>query len=135
MALIEWNQSLKVDILQFDDQHQQLVAMVNQLHQAIKGGQGADQLDGTLAGLAEYTRVHFAAEEALMEQCGYPDYMHHKQAHADLVRQVIEANEQLKNGKKLQPISVMQFLVNWLVNHITGVDKSYTHFFKSKGIK
>jgi len=134
MALIEWNQSLRVDIQQFDDQHRQLVAMVNRLHQAIKDGQGADLLDEILAGLLEYTRVHFTAEEALMEQYGYPDYQLHKQAHVDLVRQVEDIYTQFKNGKQLQPISIMQFLVNWLTSHIKGEDKKYTAFFQSKGI-
>lgn len=134
MALIEWNQSLRVDIQQFDDQHRQLVAMVNRLHQAIKDGQGADLLDEILAGLLEYTQVHFTAEEALMEQYGYPDYQLHKQAHVDLVRQVEDIYTQFKNGKQLQPISIMQFLVNWLTSHIKGEDKKYTAFFQSKGI-
>ncbi|WP_078790005.1 bacteriohemerythrin [Trichlorobacter thiogenes] len=135
MALIEWNQSLKVDIQQFDDQHQQLVAMVNRLHQALKDGQAVDLLDEILAGLLEYTQVHFAGEEALMEQYGYPDYQRHKQTHVDLVRQVEDIYAQFKNGKQLQPISVMQFLVNWLTNHIKGEDKKYTSFFKGKGIE
>lgn len=134
MALIEWNQSLRVDIQQFDDQHQKLVAMVNRLHQSIKGGQGADVLGEILSELMEYTRVHFAAEEALMEQYAYPEYPRHKKEHTDLVRQVEEVISQFKGGRMLQPINLMQFLVNWLTNHIKGEDKNYTSFFKSKGI-
>lgn len=135
MALIEWNQSLKVDVQQFDDQHQQLVAMVNQLHQAIKDGQGADLLDQILVSLLEYTRVHFTAEEVLMEQYSYPEYLRHKKEHIDLVSQVEEVVRQFNAGKTLQPINLMQFLVNWLTNHIKGEDKKYTDFFKSKGIE
>lgn len=134
MALIEWNQSLSVAIKQFDDQHLQLVAMVNQLHQAIKEGQGTDTLHLILAGLVQYTQSHFAAEEDLMEQYDYPEYPRHKQAHADLVRQVEEISAQLEKGNRLQPINVMQFLVNWLTNHIKGEDKKYTVFFQSKGV-
>jgi len=134
MALIEWNQSLSVAIKQFDDQHQQLVEMVNQLHQAIKEGLGADTLHLTLSGLVQYTQSHFAAEEALMEQYDYPEYPRHKQSHADLVRQVEEISVQLEKGNRLQPINVMQFLVNWLTNHIKGEDKKYTVFFQSKGV-
>lgn len=134
MALIEWNQALSVAIKQFDDQHQQLVAMVNQLHQAIKEGQGADTLHLILTGLVQYTQSHFAAEEALMEQYDYPEYPRHRQEHADLVRQVEEISVQLEKGSRLQPINVMQFLVNWLTNHIKGEDKRYTAFFQSKGI-
>lgn len=135
MALIEWNQSLRVDIQLFDEQHQQLVAMVNQLHQAIKEGQGAASLHLILAGLVQYTQNHFAAEETLMERYDYPEYPRHKQAHADLVRQVEEIRVQLERGNRLQPINVMQFLVNWLTSHIKGEDKKYTSFFKSKGIE
>lgn len=135
MALVEWNQSLRVEIQLFDEQHQQLVAMVNRLHQAIKDGQATDLLDEILTGLLDYTRVHFAEEEMLMEQYGYPDYQRHKQAHTDLVRQVEDVYAQFKSGKQLQPINVMQFLVNWLTNHIKGEDKKYTGFFKSKGIE
>ena len=40
MALIDWSPALSINIEKFDDQHKKLVAMVNELHDAMKNGQG-----------------------------------------------------------------------------------------------
>lgn len=39
-----------------------------------------------LEGLVEYTEVHFAYEERLMQQAGYPEFAAHKAQHDDLSR-------------------------------------------------
>ena len=40
MALIQWNDSLKVGVAEIDKQHQKLVDMINDLHDAMRQGQG-----------------------------------------------------------------------------------------------
>lgn len=135
MALIEWNRSLCVEISLFDQQHQELVSIINRLHQAIKEGQGSQILEEVFDQLVAYTQFHFKAEEELMLQYGYPDYEHHKREHVILVGQVADIATQIKAGKVFQPINVMQFLVNWLTNHLKGEDKQYSAFFKSKGVE
>lgn len=135
MALIEWSSSLSVGVTLLDQQHQELVGIVNRVHQAIKEGQGSLVLADVADQLVAYTEFHFAAEEELMELYGYPELMQHKKEHALLVQQVVSIAEQIKSGKVYQPLNVMQFLVNWLTTHLKGEDKQYSSFFKAKGVE
>ena len=60
-----WNSSLVNGVSRFDQQHQRLVALVNQLYKAMKSGQGKGAVGAVLDELVEYTATHFADEEKL----------------------------------------------------------------------
>jgi len=40
MSLIEWSPAYSVKVKKFDDQHKKLIELINQLHDAMKAGQG-----------------------------------------------------------------------------------------------
>lgn len=133
MALIKWENRYSVKIAKFDEQHQQLVGMINQLYEAMKVGKGQLELGKILEDLVDYTRKHFASEEALMLKHGYPNYTQHKTSHDRLTQQVIEFKNQYHEGKIGLSIQMMNFLKEWLVNHILDEDKDYSNFFQAKG--
>ena len=63
MSLIVWDDSLSVNVTEIDRQHQQLVSMLNDLHNAMKAGHGKEMLRNILSGLINYTDTHFKTEE------------------------------------------------------------------------
>lgn len=134
MALITWSDSLSVKVKQFDDQHKKLVDMVNQLFDAMKTGKGNQVMADILKQLIAYTQTHFAAEERLMKQYGYPDFEAHKKEHNALVMQVLDLQKQFQEGKAVLTQNVMTFLRDWLSKHIQGDDKKYGIFFNGKGV-
>lgn len=134
MALITWSDSLSVKVKQFDDQHKKLVDMVNQLFDAMKTGKGNQVMGDILKQLIAYTQTHFAAEERLMKQYGYPDFEAHKKEHNALVMQVLDLQKQFQEGKAVLTQNVMTFLRDWLSRHIQGDDKKYGVFFNGKGV-
>jgi len=134
MALMAWNTTLSVKVKQFDDQHMKLVDMVNDLHDAMKEGKGNVVLGKILNGLISYTATHFAAEEKLMAQHVYPDAVAHKREHENLVKQVVELQNNFKAGKAILTLDVMMFLKGWLVKHIQGDDRKYGIYLNSKGV-
>src|SRR5690606_34516511 len=125
MALISWSDSLSVKVKQFDDQHKKLVDMVNQLFDAMKAGKGNQVMGDILKSLIQYTQTHFAAEERVLKQHGYPDLEAHKKEHNALVMQVLDLQKQLQEGKSVLTQHVMTFLRDWLSKHIQGDDKKY----------
>jgi len=135
MALIKWEDRYSVKISKFDLQHQQLVSMINQLYEAMKIGKGQVELGKILEELVDYTRKHFSSEEALMLKHAYPKYAEHKTSHDRLTQQVIEFKNQYNEGKIGLSIQMMNFLKEWLVNHILDEDKAYSNFFEAKGEK
>ena len=134
MALVTWQSHYSVNIKEIDKQHQQLVNIMNDLHDGMKQGKGKEVLSNVLDELINYTAFHFKSEEALFDKYSYPETSVHKRQHADLVQQVLEFKENFNSGKKILTMEVMDFLKEWLTNHIARSDKNYTAFLNSKGV-
>jgi hemerythrin len=131
---MEWNQTYSVSVKKFDDQHKKLIELLNQLHDAMKAGDGNTMLGITLQSLISYTGTHFSEEEKLMQANGYPDFAAHKAQHDALVKQVLELQKKYQSGGGVMTMTVMSFLKDWLTKHIQGVDKKYGQHFNAKGI-
>jgi len=134
MALMTWSDNLSVNVAQIDEQHKKLVGMLNDLHDAMKQGKGSEVTGKVLNGLVQYVATHFAAEEKLMKEHAYPEYLKHKSEHDALTKQALDLQKQLQEGKPVLNVELMKFLKDWLSNHILGTDKKYGPFFNSKGI-
>jgi hemerythrin len=135
MALIAWEDKLSVNIKEIDEQHKNLINLVNEMHDAMKAGKGNDTIGKVLSGLVDYTKMHFATEERLMNAHGYPEYLKHKKEHDDLTRKAVDLQNQFQSGKAVLNLEVMQFLRDWLTKHIMGTDKTYGPFLNGKGIR
>ncbi|MCX5829220.1 MAG: bacteriohemerythrin [Deltaproteobacteria bacterium] len=135
MALIKWSDSFSVNVVEIDKQHQKLVGMINDLDDAMRQGKGKDVLGKIVNGLISYTGTHFKTEERYFDQFGYPEANSHKKEHSDFVAKVSEFKDGFEKGKIGLTIKVMDFLSDWLQNHIKGVDKKYGPFFNDKGLK
>jgi len=135
MALIQWNDSLSVNVKEIDRQHQRLVGMINELNDAMRQGKGNEVLKKTVRELIQYAATHFRTEEKYFDQFQYPDAAGHKKEHADFTRKVSDFKDGFEKGTLGLSIQVMGFLSDWLQNHIKGVDKKYGPFFNEKGLR
>ena len=135
MPIITWNDDLSVGIVEIDGQHQKLVQMINDLHDAMRDGKSKTVLGGLIESLAGYATTHFATEEGYFDQYGYPEASAHKREHAGFVQKVSDFKAGFDEGRLMLSMDVMTFLKDWLVNHIKGTDKLYTAFFQTKGLK
>lgn len=135
MALIQWNDSFSVNVVEIDKQHQKLVEMINALNDAMSQGKGKNVLGNIINELIAYAGTHFKTEEKYFDQFGYPDADRHKKEHSDFTRKVAEFRDGFIAGKFGLSVEVMKFLSDWLQNHIKGVDRKYGPFFNEKGLK
>ena len=135
MAYIEWNSNISVNIMEIDNQHKKLIEVINELHDSMIKGKSKDILNGLLNDLTNYTVEHFGLEEYYMDKFNYINSSIHKKEHKDFIKKVAEYHNDLKNGKFLLSVQVMNFLKDWLINHIQGSDKKYSEFFIEKGYK
>jgi len=135
MPLMTWNEKLSVKVASLDDDHKKLVAMLNQLFDAINSGHGKESLGKTLDDLIAYAKMHFEHEEKFFSQTNYPDFAAHKLEHEKFTQQVLEVQKKCKNGASgTLSLELMNFLKNWLVEHIQGKDQAYGPYLNSKGI-
>ncbi len=130
MAFIEWSDEYSVGIKQFNDDHRELIKIVNELHSGLISKLGIAQMTYIMGSLVNYTVSHFAREEKYMVKYNYPDYDAHKNEHEKLLNKVREYSRMLEDGQTSFSIELMSFLRDWLVNHIQGCDMKYREFFK-----
>jgi len=132
--MFEWKKEYSVHIRSIDAQHQKLFAIAAELHEAMAHGQGQAILSKILDRLIQYTLIHFAHEEKLMEQYAFPDLAAHKVEHENLRKQVIEFDSKFKSGTASLSIDLFTFLQSWLVHHISGTDMRYSAFLCQRNV-
>ena len=135
MALITWTTAFSVGVREIDTQHQELIRLINDLHDAMREGKGRSTMGEILKRLIDYTVNHFGFEEKLFAETGYPESLAHTAEHASLTREVQALALKYESGQSVLSIEVMEFLRSWLTDHIKGVDKRYTAHLHSKGIR
>jgi hemerythrin len=135
MAIIEWDNSLSVKVAEIDKQHRKLIDLINKLNDAMKGGKGKDILEKIIDELFAYAGGHFATEEKYFDQFKFPESNTHKDKHKEFVKKISEFKNGFDSGKVALTVEVMNFLKDWLRNHIQGTDKKYGPFFNEKGLK
>ena len=133
--LITWNESFSVGVKQFDEQHKELVRLINSLYGSFQEKAGKEHLSDIFQGLIDYTATHFSQEEELFSQYNYPGEEAHIQAHEELVRRVKELKKSYDDGQTFIDLDVFDFLKSWLKDHIMQMDKQYGPFLNDHGIQ
>ncbi len=123
MSLIQWNDTLSLHVEELDRQHMKLIAIINELHDAMGQGRGKRVVGDILDRLVDYTTYHFGAEEQLMEAHAYPGSARHHVQHVEFVKRLIELRAAYAQRQIALSITVMTFLSDWLVDHIMGSDQ------------
>ena len=132
--LFPWSEKYQVGIAFADVQHKQLVDIINRLHQALVDGKGRIVIGRTLDELIRYTQAHFAAEEKVLQSCGYPDLLAHHSEHERLAYAVLEFYQKLMSNEMGMTVQAVDFLKNWLKEEILDVDMKFAPFLKGKGV-
>ena len=109
--------------------------MINDLADAMQLKKSREAVGRVLSGLVEYTTSHFADEERSFSQTQYPEEASHKALHNTLLDQVAELIGRFNAGEPLIAQDVINFLHEWLFNHIKDADKRYTTHLNRNGIK
>jgi len=135
MALIQWNDTFSVGIVSIDQQHKQIVKMVNEFHEAICQNKSKEHMGKLLSGLVDYAASHFATEEKYFKEFGFIGRVAHEAEHRDLETKAVEMKKRFEKGQLLLTVEVANFLRDWLTNHIQGSDKKYGPFLSAKGVK
>ncbi len=131
---LRWSDSLSVGHELIDEQHQELIRQINLLLEACNQGKGAQTVNEIVAFLEDYVVHHFGMEEEQMRKYSYPGYDKHKQQHDQFVATFLELKAQMKReGTGPQTaIQINQIIVDWLIQHITKVDKALGRFLKTE---
>ncbi len=134
MAFMTWDQSYSVKVAKCDEDHRKLFALLNNLHDAMSAGKGAQIIGKVVKDLSDYAKFHFAGEEQLLEKTHYPALASHLAQHRMFEKRVEQFHKDVEKGVLGQAISVGSFLQEWLTNHIKQVDKQYSAHLNANGV-
>jgi len=134
VAYLEWNDDLCVNVAEIDGQHRQLVDLINGLHDAMSAGRGKEAMSTTIEGLISYTASHFATEELYFSRYGYRGAPAHIEQHKQFVERVNDFKSGFDENRLMLSLDVMDFLCDWLVDHIKGSDKLYAAELRAQGV-
>ena len=133
MALM-WTQNLAVGVELIDQQHKTWFEKADKLFEAGKQGKTKEQIVKMFDFLDEYTKTHFRDEEKYMLSIKYPEYDVQKQLHSGFIAKLAELRKEYESsGANINVIiNANQFILDWLIKHISMQDKKIGEFAKKQ---
>lgn len=131
--LFVWDDSYDTGINQIDQDHKQLVHLINDLYEAMQDGSGGALLLPIFAALRHYTENHFAKEERYMIECDAPEQEHHLLEHQRMRTKLAELESRHRHGEAAISLQTLTFLRDWLKSHICVVDQAMAAHAQSLG--
>jgi len=131
-VLFKWRKEYETGIDKFDQQHQKLVKIINDIYTNFLNGEPKEKIFPLLDELIEYTGYHFKAEEDAFDKFNYPEAQKHKALHKNLVDKAVKYVENIKSENKNVDFNFLSFLRDWLTEHIKIEDKKYSSHLKGK---
>ncbi|MEK6794759.1 MAG: bacteriohemerythrin [Spirochaetota bacterium] len=127
-----WKPEYSVRVEELDAQHKHLFSLIGKLFDAMAGANVRDISRNILSSLNDYAITHFSTEERLLLRFKYDDFSEQKREH-DAFFDTIRDYE--KNGSDTFEKDMLEFLNDWLSEHILKVDKKYATFLNNHGVK
>lgn len=134
---IKWSKEYETGVDEMDEQHHILVNTLNRANELLTQDYSLENLQNLTKDLLSYALYHFETEEELMQEHGYDeahpkDYAKHMKQHRDFSAKIVAIRSDLKAGKLIDQEVLINFLVNWLINHINKTDKKLGSFLSTK---
>jgi len=130
--VLSWKPEYSVHIAELDRQHQRLFRIIQELHRSITAGNGHSVIETAIARVVNYTIEHFATEENLMDECGYPGTAAHRLEHNVLTLEIGKLQKEHEAGDANAAAKLLDFLQQWQVAHILKTDMEYAAFMSAK---
>ena len=130
--LITWSNTFCCGIKLIDDQHKNLVNLVNDMFNHVTGNEEHEQkyLNKVIQEAVKYIKLHFSTEEKIMLAAKFTGYAVHKRAHDNFILTVADIISESKTGKRVSLYTFTKFLKDWILSHIAVMDKQYFVFLK-----
>jgi hemerythrin len=130
-----WKDEYSVDVEEIDNQHKNFIATVNKLVEIVNAVPDEKAIMDIVQGLIVYKHVHFATEEKYFHQFNFEGAVEHEAAHKDFNERLEKLQNEYK-GKTIElAFALVDFLENWLIDHLLTMDQKYKKCFSEHGLK
>ena len=117
MARLEWKPEYSVGIDAVDHEHQELIDLVNRIHDVIEEGRPADEVEAAFGDLFRAISSHFALEEKFMRERGYDQYREHKSEHEALLDELRDIMDDYREDHAGSADRVTTAVERWFADH------------------
>ena len=126
MHIIKWSSDFALGIDEIDEQHKALVGMINALDASTHEEYSPENIRTLLDELNAYVKDHFGFEERLMAGggCSQDLVTRHFGEHAYFRSVLRDLSADFENGRTSITVSLIEYLVHWLLHHIVVVDRA-----------
>ena len=123
MGLIQWRKEFETGVAEVDHEHQELVDLINQLHEQIGADASREKVNGFLGEVFAKISAHFALEETVMRKHDYDEYLDHKADHEKLLDDLRDIMDDFEAGSDADYKKALGVAVrDWFVNHFKTKD-------------
>jgi hemerythrin-like metal-binding protein len=119
---VQWDDSLNIGIDAIDEQHRYLIDLINDLHEVVSQKRGAREVARLIKATDAYAKVHFHAEEQMMQRHKYKGIAKQEQQHRAFEDKIGEFYEELHDNPLVAQFDVLSYLRDWLIHHIRVED-------------
>lgn len=127
LSIPVFDKRFQTGITLIDEEHKTLFDIIGRVHKTIETELVHDKFDAImdiLDELKEYTRVHFSDEEDYMRKIAYTGLAQQEILHQKFIDTLEELDlNDIDNNQETYLYEFLNFLQNWLINHILKVDK------------
>ena len=127
-----WDPIYRIGVDVIDRQHQKLFGIGNRFYNAWRQRVRGAALSRIFDELIEYTAYHFAEEERLMKEIGYPALPQHRANHEELVELVNHYRKLLKDRVPGAEKQALEFIRTWLRAHVLDADRKIGVYLAGK---
>lgn len=129
MQLIEWQKKFETGIAEVDFEHKSLVGLVNATLVRLGAAPGPGDARELLGEIDAKITAHFALEEKVMREAGYPGYAGHKADHErllDEIREIMDMHEARRPAGQADLLAAR--LSAWFTDHFKTEDARFHAF-------
>ena len=122
----EFTDEFRTGIDFIDNEHQELFRIIERANNLVKAlvSDSYDDIMSILGELEDYTKFHFSEEEEYMESIHYEGLEAQKRAHAAFIDRLEQVDPDEIDANPQEYLNeLLEFLLNWLINHILYTDK------------
>jgi hemerythrin-like metal-binding protein len=131
----KWKDEYSVHVEEIDNQHKKLVELIFKLFNALNENSAKEELGGILSELIEYAEYHFSTEEKYFKKFKYEYTDEHNKEHRNFEEKMIDLQKKHIDNEIEISFELIDFLENWLLEHLITADQKYVECFKENNLK
>jgi hemerythrin-like metal-binding protein len=130
---IAWKAEYSVSVTEIDNQHKELLNLVNDSLSHCTGDLEAERqfFFRIMRNVTKYMQRHFDSEEEKLEKNRYAELENHRTEHKNMIRNISAMIDEVVSGRKeLDLYSMTLFIRDWILDHIPNFDRPAAEFFR-----